>query len=256
MPDVRTDLRIHYRDLGEGPPVLWHTGGCGDGRMWELAGYVDALPGHRHLLMDHRGHGRSESPADLAGHQLSRYVADVLAVLDDAGTERTAFVGYSFGARVGYAVARSAPERFTSLVALDMVPDPAIGPDELRADAREVLARGTREIIEEMAAEEAEPPPPWLVDHLCTTDTRQFAGCIEAEATEDDPWAAAPSLDVPVLLLLGVGPEDQEYWELGKRYAATMPRGEAVAVHGARHLAAFWRTDLTLPHLSRFLAEH
>ena len=38
MPDVETDLRIHYRVVGDGPPLLWHTGGCGDGQMWQLRG--------------------------------------------------------------------------------------------------------------------------------------------------------------------------------------------------------------------------
>src|SRR4051812_20996605 len=54
MPYVQTDLRIHYQVVGDGPPVLWHTGGCGDGEMWQLGGYLDGLPGHTHLLMDHR----------------------------------------------------------------------------------------------------------------------------------------------------------------------------------------------------------
>ena len=80
MPYVQTDLRIHYRVVGDGPPVVWHTGGCGDGEMWELGGYLDRLPGYTHLLMDHRGRGRSEAPMDMAGHHMSRYVADALAV--------------------------------------------------------------------------------------------------------------------------------------------------------------------------------
>ena len=64
---------------GTGPVVLWHTGGCGYGRMWELGGYIDGVPGFTHVLMDHRGHGRSEAPLDLEGHDMRRYVADVLA---------------------------------------------------------------------------------------------------------------------------------------------------------------------------------
>jgi pimeloyl-ACP methyl ester carboxylesterase len=87
MPHVRTDLRIHYRVVGDGPPVLWHTGGCGDGDMWELAGYLDGLAGYTHVLMDHRGRGRSEAPTDMGGHHMSRYVADAVAVLDDVGAD-------------------------------------------------------------------------------------------------------------------------------------------------------------------------
>jgi alpha-beta hydrolase superfamily lysophospholipase len=55
--------RLFYSASGDGPPVLWHAGGCGDGTMWRTAGYLSALPGYRHLLFDHRGHGQSAAPA-------------------------------------------------------------------------------------------------------------------------------------------------------------------------------------------------
>src|SRR5215472_15923408 len=54
-------LRVYYTETGSGLPVLWHTGGCGDGTMWQRAGYIEGLPGYRHILFDHRGHGRSEA---------------------------------------------------------------------------------------------------------------------------------------------------------------------------------------------------
>ncbi len=111
-------------------------------------------------------------------------------------------MGYSFGARVGFALGLSAPRRLTGLVALDSFPDPADSPDALRAEAHEVLARGTRDVIQEFVAAEREPVPAWLVEHLCSTDSAAFAGAIEAQATEPDLWASASSLDMPVLLLL------------------------------------------------------
>jgi pimeloyl-ACP methyl ester carboxylesterase len=252
MPDVKTDLRIHYDRVGEGPPVVWHTGGCGDGQMWSLGGYLTGLPGFTHLAIDHRGRGRSDAPLDMSGHHMARYVADVVAVLDDAGVDRAAFVGYSFGARVGFATAMSAPERLTGLVALDSYPDPGRSPEAVRADAREVLARGTREIIEEFVAGEREPVPGWLVEHLCETNAMAFAGSIEAEVTEPDLWAAPGSLAVPLLLVLGVG--DDGHDPLAERLIEATPDASLVALDVA-HLAAFHRTDLTLPLLQRFLAE-
>ncbi len=254
MPYVQTDLHIYYRVVGDGPPVIWHTGGCGDGEMWELGGYLDRLPGYSHLLIDHRGRGRSDAPTDMAGHHMSRYVADALAVLDDAGADQTAFVGYSFGARVGFALGLAAPRRLTGLVALDSVPDPADTPDALRAEEHEVLDRGTRDVIEELVAAEREPVPAWLVEHLCATDSLAFAGAIEAQATEPDLWASASSLDMPVLLLLGVDDEGQREVALGRQLVQTLPDGELVTLDAA-HLAAFHGVDLTLPLVARFLSE-
>ncbi len=252
MPEVQTDLRIHYRVVGAGPPLLWHSGGCGDGEMWKLAGYLDGLPGYTHLVMDHRGRGRSESPNDLAGHHMSRYVTDAMAVLDDAGVDRAGFVGYSFGARVGFALAMSAPSRLAGLVALDSFPVPAASPESVRATANEVLTRGTREVIFEFVAAEREPVPEWLVQNLCATDALAFAGGIEAEATEPPFWPVAPSLPVPVLLVLGDEVEDGEH-ALGRQLVQDLKYAELVTLD-LGHLAVFHRTDLTLPVLERFLA--
>jgi pimeloyl-ACP methyl ester carboxylesterase len=248
-------LRLFYTESGGGLPVLWHTGGCGDSTMWERAGYIAGLPGYRHILFDHRGHGRSEAPSGMAGYHMSRYVDDVVAVLDDAGIGRVVMIGYSLGAGVAYAVAAAHPERLAGLVGLDSVPDPDGEPADLRKSAGEVMAQGTRAIIEQMAATESEPPPAWLLDHLCATEPAAFAGAYEAFATAPRFWPGIGQITVPTLLLLGVGDEDQDWWARGQAAAAAMPDAQAVALKGLGHLQAFWRTDLSLPPIERFLAK-
>ena len=87
MPYVDSGgLAVYYTETGSGPPVLWHTGGCGDATMWQRAGYLEGLPGYRHILFDHRGHGRSQAPQGMAGHHMRCYVADVIAVLTTRGS--------------------------------------------------------------------------------------------------------------------------------------------------------------------------
>lgn len=85
--------------------MLWHTGGGGDGSIWERAGYLDRLPARRHLLFDHRGHGRSDKPATLDAHGIDEYIADVIATLDAIGVQQATLVGYSDGSRVLYQLA-------------------------------------------------------------------------------------------------------------------------------------------------------
>jgi pimeloyl-ACP methyl ester carboxylesterase len=129
MPYVDSGgLGLFYTESGSGPPVLWHTGGCGDSTMWERAGYIAGLPGYRHILFDHRAHGRSQAPPDMAGHRMSCYVDDVIAVLNDAGIKQSVLIGYSFGAHVGYAAAAAHPGRLAGLVGLDSVPIPPSSP--------------------------------------------------------------------------------------------------------------------------------
>jgi len=222
--------------------------------MWERAGYMAGLPGYRHILFDHRGHGRSSAPPDMAGHRMSCYVDDVIAVLDDAGIGQAVLIGYSMGGQVAYAVAQAYPDRLAGLVALDSVPDRAEQPDELRSEAKQVMAQGTRAIIEQMASMESEPPPTWLLDNLCATEPAAFAGAYEAFATAPPFWPDAPHIAVPTLLLLGVGDDDQDWWARGKDAASSMPAAQVVALDGVRHLQAFWRTDLSLPPIKQFLA--
>jgi hypothetical protein len=99
-----------------------------------------------------------------------------------------------------------------------------------------VLARGTREVIEEIV--EREPVPAWLVEHLCITDTMAFVGGLEAEATEPELWAAASSLYVPVLLLVGVAGDGQRVTALGRQLVQALPDAELVTLDAA-HLSAF-----------------
>jgi pimeloyl-ACP methyl ester carboxylesterase len=255
MPFVDSGgLSLFYSESGAGLPVLWHTGGCGDGTMWERAGYISGLPGYRHLMFDHRGHGRSQAPAGTEGHHMDRYVEDVIAVLDDAGAERAVFVGYSMGACVGYAVAAAHPGRLAGLVGLDSVPAHEEQAAALREAAAEVLAKGTASIIAGIAASESGPAPGWLLDHLSATRAEAFAGSYEAMATEPAFWANAPHLTAPALLLLAVGEGEDDWWTLGEEAAAVMPDATAVMLPGLGHLQAFWRTDVSLPPIQRFLA--
>ena len=174
-------------------------------------------------------------------------VDDVIAVLDDADVGRVVMIGYSLGARVGYAVAATHSGRLAGLVGLDSVPDPAAEPTGWRKGADRVMAEGTRAVIQELAETESEPPPPWLLEHLCATEPAAFAGSYEALATAPPFWPLADRLTMPTLFLLGVGENDQDWWARGQSAARTLPDARAVALPGLGHLQAFWRTDVSLP---------
>jgi pimeloyl-ACP methyl ester carboxylesterase len=256
MPYALSDVRLHYTDSGDGPAILWHTGGCGDGSMWETAGYISGLPGYRHVLLDHRGHGSSEMPTGSKAHEMSAYVDDVIAVLDAARIERAVMVGYSSGARVAYCSATRHPDRFVAIVGLDSVPEPGEDPEDMKAGAEIVMEKGTRAVIEEMAAGEPEPPPRWLLEHLCSTTREAFAGAYESFATAGDIFGHFGELTVPTLMLVGAEDEDDGRMEVAVRAAETMPNGQALGFFGLAHLQMFWRVDVILPAIRAFLAAH
>ena len=69
------------------------------------------------LAPDLRGRGRS---VDLPGpYGMAAHVADLVAVLDDAGTERAVIVGHSLGAYVAAGFGAGHPDRTATVVLLD-----------------------------------------------------------------------------------------------------------------------------------------
>lgn len=157
-----------------------------------LAGYTAALAGYRRLLLDNRGHGRSDRPSGLSAHRLGEYVEDVIAVLDSAGVHRAALVGYSAGARVAYAVARRHPGRVSAVAGIGSGGAPGDYNRERAGWAAEVRAGGMRAAMQELAAGEPEPAPGWLLDNLAGTAADMFALLLEAWASEPAAWADFP----------------------------------------------------------------
>jgi pimeloyl-ACP methyl ester carboxylesterase len=254
MPTVtREGVRLHYSDTGDGPAVFFHTGGGGDGTMWEAAGYLDALPGRRHVLFDHRGHGRSDQPQDLEAHRLEEYIADVITVLDSVGVDRAAMVGYSDGARLIYALAARHPDRVAAIVGIGGVAHPTDTDDGRHELAAEVRQIGFRAWLDRMSASETEAAPGWLMDNLAATPTEMFA--LEVEGWADSPleYENFSRIEAPTLIVCGELENTDGAAELA---IAALSTGTAVVIPGFGHLQAFWRTDVTGPIISDFLARH
>jgi pimeloyl-ACP methyl ester carboxylesterase len=110
-------VRIHYEVVGEGPAVVLHHGTSGSGLDWIYLGFVDAMKDeYRLLLIDARGHGKSDKPHDPAAYELTLRASDVIAVLDDQQIRRADFLGYSLGGWIGFGLSKYSPGRFSSFV--------------------------------------------------------------------------------------------------------------------------------------------
>jgi pimeloyl-ACP methyl ester carboxylesterase len=95
---------------------LLHGNG-GSGATWRQRGLVDLLQSHFQLLLvDARGFGLSDKPTDPADYEFTKRAADVVAVLDDAGVDKTHLYGYSMGAMATICVLRYAPDRLRSVI--------------------------------------------------------------------------------------------------------------------------------------------
>jgi pimeloyl-ACP methyl ester carboxylesterase len=108
---------------GDGPAVVLAHGGGQTRHSWGGTAAALSSRGHRVLSIDLRGHG--DSAWDATGdYSMSAYRNDALAVVEWLD-QSVAWVGASLGGMTGLHVVDAAPERFSSLVLVDITPRPA-----------------------------------------------------------------------------------------------------------------------------------
>jgi pimeloyl-ACP methyl ester carboxylesterase len=116
--DLPTGVRVHVASAGpaDAPPVLALHGW--PQHWWCWRDVIRELGGeYRLLCADMRGFGWSGRPAD-GDFRKQRVAEDALALLDALGLERVQLVGHDWGGWAAILAALTAPERFSSLLAL------------------------------------------------------------------------------------------------------------------------------------------
>ncbi len=76
----------------------------------------------RLVLIDLRGHGKSDKPHDAAAYLISEQIADVVAVLDQLGIASAHVCGFSQGALVAVRLGAEHPARVRSLLTIGLPP--------------------------------------------------------------------------------------------------------------------------------------
>lgn len=154
-------VEIYFERHGdEGEPLVLVHGYTGDIADWrhQIAEFSHT---HRVLAMDHRGHGKSEAPADRDAYTIENMALDVLEVAGLAGFDRFHLVGHSMGGLVSQEIALRWPVRLMSLTLHDTGPDFAFGRNEtIRNVIRAMHDRAAREGMAAIAAMPSVAPPP------------------------------------------------------------------------------------------------
>jgi pimeloyl-ACP methyl ester carboxylesterase len=117
MPYARTDdrVKIYYEEHGKGFPLVLAYGIGGSTAMWDPN--VQALSaGHRLILWDPRGHGRSESPEDPARYSFRRWALDLRDLLDHLGIRKAYVGGLSMGGGIAARFTLLYPKRVAALI--------------------------------------------------------------------------------------------------------------------------------------------
>jgi len=120
-------VRIFYRTAGEGERTLLFMhgwGGSGSGSFWTpLLRHLDP-ENLRFVLVDLRGHGRSEHTRD--GFTTERFAEDMFEVADHVGARELIPVGYSMSGRWAQWMACSRPECVVGQVLVGPAPASAM----------------------------------------------------------------------------------------------------------------------------------
>ena len=243
---VNQGIRIHYQIEGDGEPLVLQHGFTDSLETWYDLGYVEALrPQYRLILIDARGHGVSDKPHEPDAYEPERNVADITTVLDDLDIPRAHYFGYSMGGRIGFAIARYAPERVHSLIIGGGNPYPPsqAGPDRML----EALKQGAEAI-----------PSIWDVPVPAAMRARLVKNDVEALIARKTKDLQTPgfaeiltTMTMPCLLSAG---EADPVCEENRKCVRDMPNATFFSVPGLGHADTFFRSDLVLPHVMQFLA--
>jgi pimeloyl-ACP methyl ester carboxylesterase len=119
------DVRLRYREIGRGEPVVLLHGATRSLEDW--AGFGDSLAvDHRVIALDLRGHGQSSKFTERARFGAA-IVDDVVRLIDHLHLQRAHVVGHSLGAVVAANVTARYPARVAtvSLIAPPLYADSA-----------------------------------------------------------------------------------------------------------------------------------
>jgi pimeloyl-ACP methyl ester carboxylesterase len=249
---VSQKQRIHYRFEGEkGAYLLLHHGLFGSHQDWYEAGYVEALRNDfRMILMDARGHGRSDHPLDPGQYRLQAFADDVTAIMDELDIRNLHFCGYSLGALVGFELLMRHPGRVRIVMLAGESPflSEAVQ-TEWRQLAERIRAEGLGAVRERLVAEQKLVVTAPLPEQ--EGEQQAALALLEALASEPPrPDEGRISVDSPVALFTG---EDDPALNRMRDARRRIHRARFVSFPGKTHGGLFHERTALVAEMLRLL---
>jgi pimeloyl-ACP methyl ester carboxylesterase len=278
--EARDGTTLRYFDSGgEGPPLVLANGLGGPLSAWKHQ--IQHLRSrYRVLSWDYRGlYGSSLPPGNDPDLSIRAHVGDLLSVLDAAGVEKAALVGWSMGVQVALELYADHPDRVTHLALLNGTfgkPLHGVGVPFARYFLPHAVDRARRmhhvgNAILQRASRWPETGP-WLKRLGViskTLDSDLFAemvtdfGSLDLELYftmlgvlgKHDAAHVLPAIRVPTLVITGTRDMFTPP-HVAEKMAQRIPQGELLIVRGATHYAACEYPELINLRIDKFLHEH
>jgi pimeloyl-ACP methyl ester carboxylesterase len=261
-------VRLAVERLGSGRPFLMVHGFTG--AKEDLVDHAPRFGEHAEVvLFDHRGHGASDQPGDVAAYSLDRLAADTIAVADALDLGRFTLLGYSMGGMVARRLVLEHPERVAALVLLDTSPGPpdGIDPDEADFAAEVALTEGMtvlRQLLDEVkvlgseADERVRRERPGYIEFAdrkwADVAPAAYAALAHEITHQPDQLEQMRAIACPTLVL--VGEQDTSFVGAASAMHDVLPDSRLVVVPDAGHAPQFESPDAYFDAVDGFLRDH
>jgi pimeloyl-ACP methyl ester carboxylesterase len=236
----RDGARIWYGALGAGSPVILLHGGMSSSRAWGEQVSPLVAAGHRVILIDSRGHGRSTLGDGPLSYE--RMADDVLAVMNQLKLDKPAIVGWSDGGIIALVLAMRRGDRLSRVYAFGANMD-LQGVRSNAADAP---------ILKQVA-------PRLIADHAALSPTpdgfAQLHQAVRAMQRSQPDYSASQlaSLRGPAVMIAG-GAEDEFVTAEHQAYLArVIPGAQLRLLAGSGHFAPWQQPDVFNREVIAFL---
>jgi pimeloyl-ACP methyl ester carboxylesterase len=141
-------VKIHYEIEGNGPDLIMIHGFAANIEInWRLTNWIKTLKdSNRLILIDCRGHGKSDKATDAAQYG-KKMMNDIVKLMDHLSIEKANFFGYSMGGSITFGLLLHEPNRVKSVVLGGFIPSQI---------SREQLEQSNKPMINAFSAESVE----------------------------------------------------------------------------------------------------
>jgi pimeloyl-ACP methyl ester carboxylesterase len=251
-------LRIAYRRIGQGPPLVLLHGGLSDSREW--CRQLEALSGDYDIVAwDAPGCGDSSDPPETFG--LGGYAGCLAGFIGALELERPHVVGLSFGAGLALELYRRHPDLPASLVLASAYAGwagslpPEVVEERLRDIRRQADLPPDEVVAEWMPTLFARAVPADVVEELAAimrdfhpAGMRAMANAFAAADLRD----VLPQIEVPTLLLYG-REDERASRDVALELHASIPTSRLVWLEGAGHQSNMEAPERFSAELREFL---
>ncbi len=249
MPSFLSDgVTIAYEVFGDGPAVLLIHGFASSGEVnWIATGWVDTLvkAGYRAIVMDNRGHGKSQKLYDARLYYAHDMAGDAGRLLDHLQIAAAAVIGYSMGARIAAYLALNRPDYVRCAVFGGIGINLVTG----LADSEAIISALTAESLAEVKDRTGRQFR--IFAEHSGADRAALAACM-VNSREPMPAEQVRRIGVPVLVAAG---SDDEMAGPPRALADLLPKGEAFVIERRDHMRATGDPQFKQAALD-FLARH